>query len=71
MILSSTEGINAVVPLIDDSTKEQRKEYIKKTYKCKADCENCGMCKVLKGRIPEIVFEDYINGKTELSDIRI
>lgn len=56
---------------IKESTREQREEYIRVRYACKSDCENCGMCKVLKGKTPEIAFAEYIEGSKELSDIKI
>lgn len=56
-------------PFVRNSTREQREEYIKKKYTCKSDCENCGMCKVLKGKTPEIVFKEYMEGKKDLGDI--
>lgn len=58
-------------PKISDSTREQREEYIRTEYACRADCENCGMCKVLKGKTPEIAFQDYIEGKIEITKIRL
>lgn len=58
-----------LAPTITNSTKKQREEYIYDRYACKSDCDSCGMCKVLKGKTPEIVFEDYIEGNKELSDI--
>lgn len=56
-------------PTIRNSTREEREEYIKKKYACKSDCDNCGMCKVLKGKTPEIFFKEYIEGKIEMANI--
>ena len=57
------------IPLIDNSTKKEREEYIESVYGCKHNCEICGMCSVFKGKSPEIVFGEYIEGKKELSEI--
>lgn len=56
-------------PKITDSTKEERYKYINETYKCIADCDMCGICKVFRGKLPEIFFEDYINGNREYIDV--
>ncbi len=61
--------INKNSLLIKDTTREQREKYIKTTYHCIADCDNCGMCKIFHGKQPEIVFADYIEGICELADI--
>ena len=50
-------------PEIESSTEEERRQYIKKTFPCLTDCDKCGLCKVLKGKDPEIAYEDYIRGK--------
>jgi len=55
--------------LINDTTKAQREEYVKNTYHCIADCDNCGLCKIFHGKQPEIVFAEYIDGKREFADI--
>jgi len=58
-----------VAPDINNSSKEERREYIKTKYHCISNCESCGLCKVFKGKEPEIVFDDYINGIREYSEI--
>ena len=50
-------------PEIESSTEEERRQYIKKTFSCIADCDMCGLCTVFKGKDPEIAYEDYIRGK--------
>ena len=42
-------------PKITDSTKEERYKYINETYKCIADCDMCGICKVFRGKLPRII----------------
>lgn len=56
-------------PKIDSSTKEEREEFIKQTYPCIADCDMCGICKIFRGRQPEIVFMDYIEGIREYQEL--
>jgi len=58
-------------PKIENSTKEEREKYINHKYGCKNNCEICGMCKVLKGKSPEIVFAEYIEGIKDIKDISI
>ncbi len=45
-------------PEIEESTEEERKEYIKNAFKCIADCDMCGLCTVFKGKDPELVYAD-------------
>lgn len=61
---------NKVRPLdIHNSTKEQREQYIKETFKCRADCDSCGLCAVLRGKTPEVAYADYIDGIRDFSDV--
>ena len=48
-------------PDLKDSTIEERRQYIKSTFKCIADCDMCGLCTVFRGKDPELAYEDYIN----------
>lgn len=54
-------------PEIASSTEEERRQYIKDTFPCIADCDMCGLCTVFKGKDPERAHADYISGKTKLS----
>ena len=56
-------------PLIEASTPEERERYIRDTYRCIADCENCGICAVFRGKTPEVAFGDYISGDREYIDV--
>lgn len=58
-----------MAPDISNSTKEEREGYIKSIYKCKHNCELCGLCQIFKGRDPVIVYEKYIEGKVSFEDI--
>ena len=31
-------------PKIDESTEEERRQFIRNTFKCIADCDMCGLC---------------------------
>lgn len=52
-------------PEIEDSTKEERAQYIRDTFKCIADCDACGICVVFHGKDPEVAYADYIDGKRD------
>lgn len=56
-------------PEIEDSTKEEREAAIHEMFKCKGDCDNCGICAAYRGKSPEIVYQDYIDGKRSFLDI--
>ena len=58
-------------PLIGNSTKEERRAYVLDAWKCLNDCEACGKCRILKGRDPETLYADYINGKRSYMDITL
>ena len=47
-------------PDLKSSTIEERRQYIKNTFKCIADCDMCGLCTVFKGKDPEIAYEDFM-----------
>ena len=51
------------------STEEERREYIKETFPCIADCDMCGLCAVFKGKDPELAYADYISGKREYMEV--
>ncbi|MBQ9156052.1 MAG: hypothetical protein IJ137_04670 [Eubacterium sp.] len=56
-------------PDIENSTKEERQAVIREMFKCIADCDSCGLCKVFRGKEPEIAYEDYIEGKRSFLEI--
>ncbi|MCQ2208463.1 MAG: hypothetical protein MJZ02_09635 [Paludibacteraceae bacterium] len=56
-------------PEIATSTAEERKTYVLEEYKCISNCENCGLCKFLRGRDAETAYADYIAGKREFIEI--
>ncbi len=58
-------------PRIENSTKEERRAYVIDAWKCLNDCEACGKCRILKGRDPETLYADYINGKRSYMDITL
>jgi hypothetical protein len=51
------------------ASKEEKENFIKTMYACKADCDMCGLCATFHGKDPMIVFKDYIEGKREYLDI--
>lgn len=58
-------------PDINNSTKEERRAYILEAWKCLNDCEACGKCRILRGRDPETLYADYIDGKRSYIDITL
>ena len=52
-------------PEIEHSTEEERRQYIKNTFRCIADCDMCGLGTVFHGKDPELAYADYISGKRE------
>ena len=60
-----------VPPNIEQSTKEERQEYVIEAWKCMHDCESCGKCHILKGKDPETLYYDYIEGKRTYIDVTL
>ena len=58
-------------PDINQSTKEQREKYVHDAWRCLNDCEACGKCRILRGRDPETLYTDYINGIREYIEITL
>lgn len=56
-------------PEVASSTEEERREYIKETFPCIADCDMCGLCAVFRGKDPELAYADYISGKREYMEV--
>ncbi|HIT59812.1 MAG TPA: hypothetical protein IAC33_00910 [Candidatus Fimousia stercorigallinarum] len=52
-------------PEIEHSTREERYEYIAGKFRCRNNCELCGLCQVYGGKDPLIVYGDYIEGKED------
>lgn len=52
-------------PRTDESTIEERRAYVLEAWRCLNDCEACGKCRILRGRDPETLYTDYINGTSE------
>ena len=56
-------------PKIESSTEEQRMAYISETFRCRSDCNICGICQVFHGKEPLLIFEDYIAGRRTFQEI--
>ena len=50
-------------PEIDNSTADERRAFVLHAWRCLHNCELCGKCNILKGRDPETIYTDYIEGK--------
>jgi len=58
-------------PKIENSTKEERRDYVISSWKCLHNCDMCGKCHILKGKDPETLYADYIEGKRSYMDITL
>ena len=58
-------------PKHDESTREERLAYVLEAWKCLNDCEACGKCRILRGRDPETLYADYIDGKRSYIEITL
>ncbi len=58
-----------VAPDRNNSSEEERRNYIKKMYPCIADCDMCGLCTVFHGKDSELAFDDYIVGKRSFEEV--
>ena len=56
-------------PAIDNSSAEERRDFIKERYPCIADCDMCGLCKVFRGKDPETAYADYIEGTRSFAEV--
>ncbi|WP_239467557.1 hypothetical protein [Bacteroides caecigallinarum] len=63
--------IEMIPPKIEQSSKEERREYVLRAWECLHDCESCGKCRILKGRDAETLYADYIEGKRSYMDITL
>jgi hypothetical protein len=68
-VITSAKPLGA--PDIDNSTKEERLEYVLEKWQCCNNCEICGKCSILKGRDAEIVYEDYIEGRCSYMEVTL
>lgn len=58
-------------PNIENSTQEERRVFVLEAWKCLHDCEACGKCRILKGKDPETLYTDYIEGKRSYIDVTL
>lgn len=58
-------------PNIENSTPEERRTFVLEAWKCLHDCEACGKCRILKGKDPETLYTDYIEGKRSYIDVTL
>ena len=57
------------VPMIEASSEEERRAFIKNKYPCLADCDMCGLCKAFHGKDPENAYDDSIKGIRSFADV--
>lgn len=58
-------------PDIKQSTKEERRAFVLEAWKCLHDYESCGKCRILKGKDPETLYADYIEGVRSYIDVTL
>ena len=58
-------------PSIEQSTREERRNFVLQAWECLHDCEACGKCRLLKGRDAETLYADYIEGIRSYRDITL
>ena len=58
-----------LAPDIENSTIEDRIAFIKAKYPCIADCDMCGLCKVVRGKNAEQAYDDYITGERSFMEV--
>ena len=59
-----------IAPKIDYSDREERLDYIRERFHCKAPaCGGCGSCRMPGGKPAVEVFKDYIEGRVEFVTI--
>ena len=64
------ESIRMAAPRIDFSSHEERLDFIRERFHCKAPaCGGCGSCRLPGGKPAVETFADYIDGKVEFVTI--
>lgn len=61
----------ATPPAIESTTREQRRAFVRESWKCMHNCELCGKCHILKGRNAETLYADYIEGRRSYLDVTL
>lgn len=56
-------------PEIGKSTVDERIAFVRQAYKCIGDCDACGICRIFKGKDPELALADYIIGERDLFEV--
>ena len=58
-----------MAPEIENSTREEREDYIREHFRCISDCDNCGICAMFHNQEPLLVYRDYIDGTRSFFEI--
>ena len=56
-------------PDVKNSSEEERRAYLQDRFRCIADCDLCGLCKVFHGKDPEAAYRDYILGVRSFEEV--
>ena len=58
-------------PSISTSSREERRAFVAEQWECQNHCPSCGKCAILKGKDPEELYADYIEGKRSYFDVSL
>lgn len=58
-------------PDLQTSTREERIAFVNEQWQCLNHCPSCGKCHILRGRDPEILYADYIEGERPYLEITL
>ena len=58
-------------PKTELSTPEERRAHVLDAWRCLHDCEACGKCRILKGKDPDTLYADYIEGRRTYMDVTL
>ncbi len=58
-------------PNLQTSTREERIAFVNEQWQCLNHCPSCGKCHILRGRDPEILYADYIEGERPYLEITL
>ena len=66
-----TDRAHMKPPSLSHSTPAERHAYVTAAWQCMHHCELCGKCHILRGRDPETLYADYIEGRRDYLDITL
>jgi len=58
-------------PDVTHSTPDERSDFVRKEWECMHSCELCGKCHILRGRNPESLYAEYIDGAKSYMEVTL